>query len=137
VSHEQTGLPAAPLTVLVLDDEESVRRGLARFLERNGYRSLQAATVAEAESHLQQTPIGAVIFDVRLPGNASGIDLLNELRSRKEFETIPAIILTGGTLSEAEERKILRCRGHLFYKPEGFSTLVGFLKQLTGHDQPH
>ena len=32
---------------------------------------------------------------------------------------------------------VTRQRAHLFYKPEGFESLVGFLDQLTGRDQPH
>ena len=55
---------------------------------------------------------------------------------RPEFDKAPVLILTGATLSAAEEALITRNRGFLFYKPEGFDTLVRFLDVLTGRDRP-
>ena len=124
-------------TVLVLDDEPSVRGGLARYLENHGYTSLQAGTFDEAVKCLQNCHICAVILDVRLPGAKSGLDVLAQLRSLPTHDAIPAIVVTGGVLTEREERAVAKYRAHLFYKPEGFSALVGFLKQLMGRDQPH
>ena len=135
------GRPAPPgpldLFVLVLDDEESIRKGLCRFLQSQGYGAIEAASFDEAVSALQTRPVGAVILDVRLPGAHSGLDVLAQLRDVAACRDIPAIVLTGGTLNETEERSVAKHRAHLFYKPEGFSALVDFLKQLTGHDQPH
>ena len=93
--------------------------------------------MSEAIDVMRSTRIGAVILDVRLPGDGSGLDVLQRLREQPELQSIPAIILTGGVLTEDEELTVARHRAHLFYKPEGFDSLVGFLKQLTGHDQPH
>jgi len=129
--------PKRNLTVLVLDDEPTARDLLTRFLAAHGYQSIEAGTMSEAIDVMRITHIGAVILDVRLPGDGSGLDVLQRLREQPELRSIPAIILTGGILTEDEERMVDRHRAHLFYKPEGFESLVGFLDQLTGRDQPH
>ncbi len=55
------------LTVLVLDDEPTMRALLARFLAAHGYQSAEAGTMSEAIDIMRGTRIGAVILDVRLP----------------------------------------------------------------------
>ena len=77
----------------------------------------------------------AVILDVRLPGGHTGLDVLRPLRGRPELADIPVLVMTGGVIDEDEERMIARYRAHLFYKPEGFDTLLSFLDQLTGRDR--
>ena len=44
------------------------------------------------------------------------------------------LIVTGSILTEAEKAAIARLRGFVFFKPEGFSTIVSFLDRLTGRD---
>jgi hypothetical protein len=73
---------------------------------------------------------------VRLENNRSGLELLPALRGRSEFRRIPVLVMTGGVLSDAEEAWIAKHRAHLFYKPEGFDTLLNFLDSMTGRDQP-
>lgn len=125
--------PGAP-AVLLLDDEETVRRALCAYLERHAYAPVEAATVEDAVSCMRQTQFEAVIFDMRLPGALSGLDALAALRSIPEFATVPVLIVTGSVLSEDEEIQITRQRAHVVYKPEGFGTVVDFLDQLTGRD---
>jgi two-component system sporulation sensor kinase A len=124
-------------TVLVLDDDSGVRSTMERLLNVYGYRAATAETLDQAHALLQTTSIEAVILDVGLQGNANGLDLLHTIRQRPEFDKAPVLILTGATLSAAEEALITRHRGFLFYKPEGFDTLVRFLDVLTGRDCPH
>jgi DNA-binding response OmpR family regulator len=122
-------------TVLVLDDDPGVRTSLERLLRLYGYGAVGAATLDEAEALLQTTDIHAMILDVRL-GRGTGLDLLRTMRARPGFERAPILIFTGGVLSEAEETLVARHRAFLFYKPEGFDTLVNFLDTLTGRDRP-
>ena len=107
------------------------------YLERHAYAALEAATVEQAVEVMSTHPVSAVILDVRLPGSASGLEVLTALRRIPEMATVPVLIITGGILSEDEERQITRQRAHLIYKPEGFDTIVNFLDQLTGRDYSH
>lgn len=123
-------------TVLVLDDDPSVRRTMSRFLETYGYGAAEAATFEEAVALLEGTPgIFAVILDIRLPGQHTGLDVLEPLRSRPQSAEIPVLVMTGGLVDDEETARITRHRAHLFFKPEGFDTLLDFLDRVTGRDR--
>jgi len=121
-------------TVLMLDDEETVREVGKRFLQAFGYGCVEADTIERAIEILRTTTVEAAILDVRLPGPETGLDLLAAFRAQAELKNIPVLIMTGSVLSDAEEASITRQRGFLFYKPEGFAVIVRFLDQLTGRD---
>lgn len=124
-------------TVLVLDDDAGVRTSMALLLQVHGYQAVIAATVDEAHTLLATTSIQALILDVGLKDGGTGLELLQTIRERPEFDKAPILVLTGGVVSPSEELLITRKRAFLFYKPEGFDTLVKFLDELTGRDRPH
>ncbi|WP_281792932.1 response regulator transcription factor [Desulforhabdus amnigena] len=69
-----------PLTVLVVDDDESVRRAMKRLLMSNGY---QVLTFESAESLLQSSLSWdkvCLLLDIRLP-TLSGLELYAHLAS--------------------------------------------------------
>jgi DNA-binding response OmpR family regulator len=132
-----TGSPAPLPMVLVMDDEPTVREMGRRFLRNAGYGSIEADSIDAAIEMLRTTPVIAAILDVRLPGPHTGLDLLTAFRAVDDLKEIPVLIMTGVILSTEEEADIARQRGYLFYKPEGFSTIVSFLDQLTGRDRSH
>lgn len=121
--------------VLVLDDEPGVRETMARFLKKWGYEPIEAESIERAAEILRTTPVHALILDIRLPGKASGLDLLVSLRKQAELATLPILMMTGSLLTAEEELAITARHAHLFYKPEGFDTIVKYLDQLTGRDR--
>ena len=123
--------------VLVMDDEPSIRQAAQRFLRRSGYDCLEADNVETALTLLRETTVVAAMLDMRLPDGRTGIDVLKNLRSRPEFGEIPVLIVTGSILSESEVALIAKQKGFVFFKPEGFSTIVNFLDRLTGRDTSH
>ena len=125
--------PVLP-TVLVLDDEPFVRHAARRFLKGSGYGCVEAETVDAAIALLHTTPVIAAMLDMRLPDGRTGLDVLTDLRTVPEFREIPVLIVTGSILTEAERLAITKQKGFVFFKPEGFSTIVHFLDQLTGRD---
>ena len=140
-SQAVTGIPdtvaeSDQRKVLVLDDEEAVRAVLGRFLQEYGFQPLGATSVDEAVNLLADTSVVAIILDVRLSGGRLALGLLGEIRRQPDLATTPAIVMTGVALSDEEEATITRHRAHLFYKPEGLTALVGFLRQIADRDQP-
>jgi len=125
-----TSLP----TVLVLDDEPFVRHAARRFLKGSGYGCVETDSVDGAIALLRTTPVIAAMLDMRLPDGRTGLDVLNDLRQIPEFREIPVLIVTGSILTESEKASIAKLRGFVFFKPEGFSTIVNFLDRLTGRD---
>ena len=78
-------------TVLVLDDDESLRFLCRVNLELDGYRVLEGATVAEGRETLAVEQVDAILLDVHL-GDGDGRDLLRELGPDR-----PATALFTGT----------------------------------------
>src|SRR5271167_1662849 len=85
-------------TVLVVDDEPIVRDVVVRYLERDGYRTLEAGSGDEAQLLLEREPPSLVVLDVMLPG-ISGLELCRWIRSRSE---VPIVMLTA--LGEEADR---------------------------------
>jgi two-component system, OmpR family, phosphate regulon response regulator PhoB len=77
-------------TVLVVDDEPTIREIVAGYLEREGYRTLEAADGNRARELLEREPPDLVVLDVMLPG-ADGLELCRWIRSRSR---LPVIMLT-------------------------------------------
>src|SRR5262245_11378617 len=136
-SRDVAQTPAPLPIVLIVDDEPLVRETGGRFLRANGYACVEAETVDAAVELLRTTSVDAAILDVRLPGQKSGLDLLTTFRQQTGLTDIPILIMTGSVLTPEEETSITKRRAYLFYKPEGFDTIVKFLDQLTGRDQSH
>jgi DNA-binding response OmpR family regulator len=77
-------------TVLVVDDEPIVREVVVRYLEREGYQTLEAGDGDLARRLLEQHSPGLVVLDVMLPGT-DGLELCRWIRARSD---LPIIMLT-------------------------------------------
>ena len=79
-------------TIFVIDDDASVRRGLARLLSAEGW---SVETFSEAREFLERAPssgTGCVVLDVRMPG-LSGPEL--QSRMHEMGWSLPIVFLTG------------------------------------------
>lgn len=79
-------------TVLVVDDEEIVRDVVVRYLERDGYRTIQAGDGATARDLIEEHEhsLALVVLDLMLP-QINGLELCSWIRSRGD---LPVIMLT-------------------------------------------
>ena len=66
--------------VLVVDDEEKIRRILQGYLESDSMEVVEAASGEEALDRLAERPVDVVILDVMLPG-IDGIEVLRRIRT--------------------------------------------------------
>jgi DNA-binding response OmpR family regulator len=78
-------------TVLVIEDDASIRRGLVDALSFAGYGVLQCGDGAKAASMALESEIDLVLLDVMLPGR-DGFSILGDLRRAKP--TLPVIMVT-------------------------------------------
>src|SRR5258705_11308016 len=85
-------------TVLVVDDELIVRDVVVRYLERDGYRTIQASNGDDARELIESEALSLIVLDVMLPG-ISGLELCSWIRSRSE---VPIVLLTA--LGEEADR---------------------------------
>jgi len=77
-------------TVLVVDDEPIVREVVVRYLEREGFRTLEAEDGNRARELLERESPNLVVLDLMLPGT-DGLALCRWIRSTSE---LPVIMLT-------------------------------------------
>jgi DNA-binding response OmpR family regulator len=85
-------------TVLVVDDEPIVRDVVVRYLEQEGYRTLQAPDGDTARALLEQEEPSLVVLDLMLPGT-DGLALCRWIRGRSQ---LPVIMVTA--LGEEADR---------------------------------
>ena len=77
-------------TILVVDDEPIVRDVIVRYLNRDGFTTLEAGDGEDARRLIETAEPGLVVLDVMLPGT-DGLELCRWIRSRSD---LPVILLT-------------------------------------------
>jgi DNA-binding response OmpR family regulator len=76
--------------VLVVDDEPTIREIVVRYLERDGFATLEAADGDRARELVERESPDLVVLDLMLPGT-DGLELCRWIRSRS---SLPVIMLT-------------------------------------------
>ena len=66
-------------TILIVDDEESIRGFLHRRLSREGFQCQEASSVNQALDKLRSSPVDLVILDIKMPGKP-GTELLPQIK---------------------------------------------------------
>lgn len=84
--------------ILIADDDPSVQRMLASYLEQHSMRAFPALQAREVMRQLTASEPNVVILDLRL-GHDDGIDVLRTIRARSE---VPVIIITGHRADEVD-----------------------------------
>ncbi|MBV6521346.1 MAG: Sensor histidine kinase RcsC [Gemmatimonadaceae bacterium] len=93
-SRQDVGVPMESLSVLVVDDEPTIREALSRYLVRLGHHVDLAANGLEARARLASLAYDRILLDVRMPGLA-GDALYRELVERAPSAARGVIFLTG------------------------------------------
>ncbi|NJM80700.1 MAG: ATP-dependent 6-phosphofructokinase [Flavobacterium sp.] len=85
--------------ILVIDDEESLRKLLSRIISLEGYKVSEAGSVKEGLKFLDQHETALVISDVKLP-DGNGVELTQTIKSK--FPETEIIVLTAfGNIQDA------------------------------------
>jgi two-component system NtrC family response regulator len=84
--------------ILIIDDEENLRKLLARVIELEDYTVFQAGTAKDGMKLLSKENVSVVISDVKLP-DADGVELAAKIK--KEYPSVEIIVLTAyGTIPD-------------------------------------
>lgn len=110
--------------VLIADDEEFVRHGLAALLQRDGFLCTIAASGTEALARLQEQEFDAVISDIHMPGN---VRLEAVATIRRVAPTLPIVLLTGRPSVETAAQAVRLPVTAYLTKPPDMDELVGLL----------
>lgn len=77
--------------LLIIDDEERLRKLLSRILQLEGYEVFEAATAKEGLKKLEQETIDVIVSDVKLP-DSNGIELTEKIKTN--WPATEVIVLT-------------------------------------------
>ena len=128
-----TGQSFAGLTVLVIDDERSVRMGMRVLLEELGCTFVEAASVEEATRQAIATRPHVVLADMRLRNGETGIQAISSIDAA--IGETPAVLVSGDTapdrLQEANRVGI-----KLLHKPVSLPTLQAELGRILNEKGP-
>ena len=89
--------------VLLVDDDDAVRRFFVRALTRAGFEVVEAGDGPAGMARIAEDLPSVVVLDNRMPG-MSGLEVLDELRSDPQTRTLPVILVTAQ--GEIEERVV-------------------------------
>jgi DNA-binding NtrC family response regulator len=125
-------------TILLVEDDEPVRRITRLVLEKYGYTVWEACTAREARevwrNHREQ--VALLLSDMIMPEGVTGRDLAEELR--KDRPGLKIVFMTGyGADAVGKDTEFFRrTRCHFLHKPCSSSSLVRTVRQCLDEQQP-
>ena len=121
---------STPATILVVEDDDSVRMIVDHTLRRHHYHVATARSAAEGLARLEQSgpPIDLVLSDVVMPGGIGGAELAEEVAAR--WPGLPVLLMSGFARElEQTERRIL-------HKPFSISQLLSYVQEGLAQRKP-
>lgn len=112
--------------LLIVEDENLLRRCLARFFVRRGFDVVEATCLAEAEQQLDDGSYQAALLDVGLP-DGSGLRLINRIGAER------SIVITAKPDPERFQRDGVR---HLLRKPVDLPHLAELVADVASQPCP-
>ncbi|PNT91042.1 response regulator transcription factor [Clostridium thermosuccinogenes] len=106
-------------TILLIEDDENLSRGIAFAFEKSGYQVISANSIKEGKRLLEQHEAHLIILDLGLP-DGNGIDLCKEIRA---YSKIPIIMLTACDLETDEVQGLMSGADDYITKPFSLSVL--------------
>ncbi len=121
-------------SILIVDDEDHLRRSLSLVLQKEHYRVDTASNAAEALAHLRTSIYELMFLDLGLPG-MSGIDLLTGIH--RQFPHMAVLILTAhAALESAIQAVRLGARDYLIKPVEPEMIVTRVAEILAEKEQP-
>lgn len=122
--------PAPSKRVLVVDDDESLRRLTSMILAKAGYTTVQAENGAAAAVILRQESFDAVLADLQMPV-MDGLLLLRWIRGEAHLAT-PVVVFTSSDSDDRGLQDEIRTAGAnaVLFKPVDRAVLLETLKRL-------
>jgi two-component system aerobic respiration control protein ArcA len=91
--------PEDPRTILVIEDDEVMRKALRRIFEDDGYRVITAADGTQLSVVLDDHPIDLILLDVGLPW-VNGFELAQLMKENHDLKHLPLVFVSGRTTPE-------------------------------------
>jgi CheY-like chemotaxis protein len=115
--------------ILVVEDRDDVRQGMAQLLELHGFLVVDAAAGEQALAHLRTDPKGfaLMLLDLRMPGRLDGTDVRQRQLTTPELADIPTVVVSA-TEPDGVVRDQMRADAWI-EKPFRFDDLLAVVRQ--------
>lgn len=90
-------------SVLVVDDNDDVRRLVKKVLESRGHRIMEAADGAGALDTAQAEPPDLILMDIRLPGEMNGLQATEKILEDPQLTRVPVVALTASVTEKDQQ----------------------------------
>lgn len=117
--------------VLLVEDEDQLRRVMKDLLQREGYRVAEARDGIQALDEIDRSAPDVIILDLNLPG-LDGYGVLQQLRSRPATREIPVMVLTAKGDEDNEVRVFELGADDFVTKPFRARALTARLEAVLG-----
>jgi signal transduction histidine kinase/DNA-binding response OmpR family regulator len=130
IDKDATGLDDLPRgsTILVIDDDASVRDLLSRLLQKDGHRVITAEDGPSGLALASQLKPDAITLDVVMPGGMDGWEVLRLLKESPATHSIPVIMVS--VMAEQEHALTLEVEDYLV-KPIDVERLARAINRVT------
>jgi CheY-like chemotaxis protein len=118
-------------TVLLVDDEDQLRKVMRDLLERDGYAVAEARDGVQALDEVDRHAPDVIVLDLNLPG-IDGYNVLSKLKSRDDTRDIPVVVLTAKGDEDNEVRVFELGADDFLTKPFRARALSARLESLLG-----
>jgi len=123
--------PSRDTCVLLVEDEEQLRRVMKDLLEREGYTVAEARDGIQALDQVDRHAPDIIVLDLNLP-SVDGYTVLQQLRSRPATRTIPIVVLTAKGDEDNEVRVFQLGADDFITKPFRARALSARLEAVLG-----
>jgi CheY-like chemotaxis protein len=134
-SPAQTITKTPQMTVLVVDDEESIRTLLSVMLELEGYRVLQAEGGLQALAIAAKEHLDLITLDVMMPG-LDGWQVAAALDEDDRLSAVPRVMVSGMPLAQLMGEPGVRRASAVLAKPFDFVEFIATVHELVAKPLP-
>lgn len=123
-------------SILVVDDQEKIRRLLQRRLQQEGYQVYVAEDGGEALNFLQSNEVDLILLDIMMP-DSDGYTVLRSIRQTYDPEELPVIMSTAKSESEDRVEAFEHGANDYITKPIDFPVVRARIKTHLSLKQAH
>jgi CheY-like chemotaxis protein len=115
------------MRILVVEDQDSIRRMIEALVQARGYQVTAVSSGAKAIDVAMTDPPDIVLLDLNLPGQYDGFDVCQRLRNDPATRLVPVVIISA--MDDDESRARATAAGATAYYTKPFSP-IALLKEI-------